>query len=84
MIPLLPFVSGIVVGAIGVRLLKGGNLCKSAGAGFDKAESGLRSAAISGLETIRKTSESLQSKLERDPAKSGDKTASDSAKDNEP
>lgn len=69
MLPLIPLISGIVIGAVGVRLLKNNqsaeSLCASTRAGLEKAESGLRRATISSLEAIKKTSESLQNKLER-------------------
>ena len=78
MLPLLTFASGLLAGAVGVRLLKtvkpperlrtaAGVRLESLGDktrhGFDKAETGLRQATISGLEVVEKSSASLRAKL---------------------
>jgi len=76
--PLLTFASGLLAGIVGIRLLKTVKLPENLRAnatarldtlgdkarhGFDKAETGLRQATVSGLETIEKSSASLRSKL---------------------
>lgn len=78
MFPLIPLISGIVIGAVGVRLLKDNQSAESLSAGLEKAESSLRRATIS---SFRKTSESLQNKLERgadaEPENESENTATD-------
>lgn len=75
MIPLLTFASGLLVGAVGIRVLKkvktpaslaraSESGLKSARQGLDQAESGLRKATISGLGAIEKSSAALRGKLE--------------------
>lgn len=74
MFPLLTFATGLVVGIAGVRLLKStrfdaiptpsaADLGKTARDGFDRARSGLREAAVSGLTAVEKTSAGLREKL---------------------
>ncbi|MCR6629146.1 MAG: hypothetical protein NVV74_03310 [Magnetospirillum sp.] len=78
MLPLLTFASGLVAGIVGVRLLKTvtapeglkaatGSLGDKARQGLDQAQSGLRSAALSSLTAIEKSSASLRGKLETPP-----------------
>ncbi len=74
MFPLLTFATGLVVGIAGVRVLKSAkfdalptrsadDLGKKAREGFDRARSGLRDAAVSGLSAVEKTSAGLREKL---------------------
>ena len=87
MFPLLPLISGIVIGAVGARLLKNNqsveSLCASTRAELEKAELSLRQATISGLEAIRKTSGSLQDKLERNTSEAPETESGNTAVDDD-
>ncbi len=83
MFPLLTFATGLVVGIAGVRLLKSTkldaiptpsaeDLGKTAREGFDRARSGLRDAAVSGLTAVEKTSAGLREKLSPEPPPAGE------------
>lgn len=71
MLPVLTFAAGLIVGAAGYRALKksksGANL-RAAGdiarEGLDKAQCGLRQAAVSGLGAVERSSANLRVKLE--------------------
>ena len=78
--PLFTLVAGVVVGVMGVRLTKSANAQKAlqltaarggetVRTGLDQARSGVREAAVSGLETIEKTSAGLRRKLSNSPLK---------------
>jgi len=66
MYPLLIFATGLVVGAAGVRLLKGTDV--SLKAKGDQAQDAVRGAAVSGLSAIERTSARLRAKLTPEPA----------------
>lgn len=66
MYPLLIFATGLVVGAAGVRLLKGAD--GSLKAKGDQAQDAVRGAAVSGLSAIERTSARLRAKLTPEPA----------------
>lgn len=77
MVPLLTFASGLLAGIVGVRVLKGtakpsGEKLQALGTrardGLEKAQNGLRSATISGLEGIERSSAHLRDKLTPPPA----------------
>jgi len=83
MFPLLTIATGLVVGIAGVRLLKSkkldviptpsaADLGKTARDGFDRARSGLREAAISGLSAVEKASAGLREKLSPEPPPAGE------------
>lgn len=85
--PLLMLFAGIAVGAMGVRLAKSSNLPKALQStaltggqavrtGLNQAGSGVRGAAVLGLQTVEKTSAALQRKLNTTPSPSeGNPTA---------
>ncbi len=86
MFPLLTFATGLVVGIAGVRLLKSAKIVpiatpsaddigKKAREGFDRARSGLREAAVSGLSAVERTSAGLRDKLAPEPAAQPSATA---------
>lgn len=73
MLPLLRFASGIVVGVIGVQLLKKAKAPKAvksiahkARSGLDKAGEELREATVSSLSAVEKSSANLRAKLSRE------------------
>ena len=83
MLPFLTFATGLLAGIAGVRLLKSAkfdaiptpsaaDLGKTAREGFDRARTGLREAAVSGLTTVEKTSAGLREKLAPEPAPPGE------------
>jgi len=81
---LLTFATGIVAGAVGVKLLKKAEapaklttLAHKARSGFDKAGEELREATVSGLSAVEKSSASLRAKLAKDSAPPADEPASD-------
>lgn len=70
MLPLLRFASGILVGVVGVHLLKQSkapeavkSFAQKARSGLDKAGEELREATVSGLSAVEKSSAALRSKL---------------------
>lgn len=78
MLPVLTFAAGVLAGVIGVKMLKKAkqsDALRAAAAtrletvgdrareGLDKAQSGLRQAAVSGLSAVEKSSASLRAKL---------------------
>ncbi|ACF01093.1 hypothetical protein Rpal_2580 [Rhodopseudomonas palustris TIE-1] len=70
MLPLLRFASGILVGVVGVHLLKQAkapeavkSFAQKARSGLDKAGEDLREATVSGLSAVEKSSAALRSKL---------------------
>lgn len=78
MFPLLTFATGLVAGITGVRLLKSakldaiptpsvGDIGQKARDGLDRARSGLREAAVSGLSAVERTSAGLRDKLAPEP-----------------
>ncbi|HYG85241.1 MAG TPA: hypothetical protein VD978_03200 [Azospirillum sp.] len=82
MYPLLTFASGLIAGAVGLRLLKSvqapkdlkaatlsgiGTVGAKAQSGVDLAQTAVREAAVSGLSAIEKTSAHLRSKLTTAP-----------------
>ncbi|PWC44240.1 hypothetical protein [Azospirillum sp. TSO22-1] len=74
MYPLLVFASGLIAGAVGVRLLKRADLpqnLKAATAsgkvGLDRAQSAVREATLSGLSAVESTSARLRAKLAPEP-----------------
>lgn len=79
MLPLLTFATGLVAGIAGVRFLKSVKIApgatpsaddigKKAREGFDRARSGLRDAAVSGLAVVERASADLREKIAPDPA----------------
>lgn len=65
MLPVLTFASGLIAGIVGVRLLKKAKLADrpDTAARLDKAQTGLRHAAVSGLAAVEKSSACLRAKL---------------------
>ena len=70
MLPVLRFASGILVGVVGVHLLKQAkapeavkSLAQKARTGLDKAGEELRDATVSSLSAVEKSSAALRSKL---------------------
>lgn len=87
MYPLLVFASGLVAGAVGLRLLKNakvpeglkaatasgvGTIGTTAQSGVGKAQTVVREVTISGLSAIEKTSAHLRSKLTPTPEEPAD------------
>lgn len=64
MIPLLPFVAGLVAGGLAVRAWRS----EETRAGVRKAQDALLSAAQSGMATLRTTTGELRQRLVRDAA----------------
>ena len=71
MLPVLTFAAGLIAGAVGYRALKKSKSNVSLRAagdaardGLDKAQSGLRQAAVSGLSAVERSSASLRAKLD--------------------
>lgn len=90
MFPLLTFATGLVVGIAGVRLLKSARfdavptpstdeIGKKAREGFERARSGLREAAVSGLSAVEKTSAGLREKLAPEAAAASETDATESS-----
>lgn len=74
MLPVLTFAAGLIVGAAGYRALKKSKARVDLGAagaaardGLDRAQSGLRQAAVSGLSAVERSSANLRVKLETIP-----------------
>ena len=91
MYPLFTLFAGMAVGVIGVRLAKSLNLPKAllstaltsgqaVRTGLDQAGSGVRGAAVLGLQTVEKTSAALQRKLNT-TSPEGNPTAPDETSD---
>lgn len=59
MFPLLPFVVGAAAGALAVNLMR----ADKARQGLDKAQSALRAATVSGLESIESASAQVRRRL---------------------
>ena len=89
--PLFMLFAGIAVGAMGVRLAKSSNLPKALQStaltsgqavrtGLNQAGSGVRGAAVLGLQTVEKTSAALQRKLNTTPVE-GNPTAPEETSD---
>ncbi len=62
MLPLLPFALGLVTGAVAFRLLKN----VPSGKVLDSARTRLRSATVSGLESVASASERMRDQLVRE------------------
>ena len=76
--PLFTLIAGVAVGVVGVRVAKSANTRKvlqstaatggeTVRTGLNQAQSGLLDAAVSGLETIERTSAALRRKLNNTP-----------------
>lgn len=65
MLPVLTFASGLIAGIVGVQMLKKAKLADrpDPAARLDKAQAGLRQAAVSGLAAVEKSSACLRAKL---------------------
>lgn len=65
MLPVLTFASGLIAGIVGVQMLKKAKLAdrRDPAARLDKAQAGLRQAAVSGLAAMEKSSAGLRAKL---------------------
>jgi hypothetical protein len=79
MVPLLPFAVGLLAGVVGVKALKKaktpealGTLSQGARDGVERASSGLKDAAVSGLSALERSSASLRAKLENPSAQAED------------
>ena len=83
MLPILTFASGLVVGALGLRLLKSAKpadglrtsvsegyetVATQAREGLDKTQATLRRTTISGLSALERSAAGLRTRLEEDPA----------------
>ncbi|NEW89749.1 hypothetical protein DU475_21115 [Rhodopseudomonas sp. WA056] len=75
MLPLLRFATGVLVGVIGVQLLKQAkapeavkSFAQKARSGLDKAGEELREATVSGLSAVEKSSAALRTKLSGESA----------------
>lgn len=77
MLPVLTFASGLIAGIVGVRLLKKAKLADrpDTAARLDKAQTGLRHAAVSGLAAVEKSSACLRAKLTPAETPDGDTPA---------
>lgn len=74
MYPLLVFASGVIAGAVGIRVLKRATLPEgvkaaagSGRAGLDRAQEAVREAALSGLSAVERTSATLRTRLTPSP-----------------
>ena len=85
--PLFTLIAGLAVGVMGVRLAKSANTRKALQStaatggetvrtGLNQARSAVRDAAVSGLQTIEKTSAALREKLNNTPPTKGPDTRS--------
>ena len=63
MLPILPFVAGVIVGASAIGLVRRAKTSRSVHDAVENAGRRIRRTAVSGLETIRQSSEQLRARL---------------------
>jgi len=68
MLPVLPFVVGVVAGASAIGLVRKVKISPRVSDAWDTAERKIRKAAVSGLDTIRQSSEQWRDRLADAPA----------------
>jgi hypothetical protein len=68
MLPILPFVAGIVIGASALRVYRRAKASPRLGKAVEAAGQKIRETAVSGLEGIQRTSARLQTRLTAPPA----------------
>ncbi|MDR0635397.1 MAG: hypothetical protein LBF91_10530 [Azoarcus sp.] len=63
MLPILPFVAGVIVGASAIGLVRRAKTSQGVHDAVENAGRRIRRTAVSGLETIRQSSEQLRARL---------------------